>query len=85
MIENIYTAIQYLIWTGTGTLLENALSCWLVSSLNGKCNNTDFFKCVIALFFCRQGLKAKKRVTKLVFVVIIVFIGKFNYSIYTNS
>jgi hypothetical protein len=40
-----------------------------------------FQMCYCFMFFCRQGLKAKKRVTKLVFVVIIVFIGKFNYSI----
>jgi hypothetical protein len=47
-----------------------------------------FQMCYCFMFFCRQGLKAKKRVTKLVFVVIIVFIGKFyklHYTIQSNS
>ncbi len=88
MIENIYTAIQYLIWTGTETLLKTALSCWLQSIFpEWKIYKYRLFfqMCYCFMFFCRQGLKAKKRVTKLVFVVIIVFIGKFNYTIYTNS
>ena len=39
--------------------------------------NIIFFMYVHVIFWCRrQGLKAKKRVTKLVFVVIIVFIGE---------
>jgi multidrug transporter EmrE-like cation transporter len=56
MVENFYTAIQYLIWTGSGTLLKTALSCWLYSIFpEWKYKIQTLKKCIIALFFAGKA------------------------------